>query len=96
MQQAHSEAMRLLLRSGAAAAPPRLLACSLPTCGAKEAHPRDFKRCGRCRAAAYCGAAHAAEDWRRHKREDKCTQVHDGMCSCQACVPGPKGPFKAR
>jgi hypothetical protein len=88
--------MRLLLRSSAAAAPPRLLLCALPACGAKERHRNEFKRCGRCRVAAYCGAAHAAEDWRRHKRADSCTQVHGGACSCQACAPAATGPFKAR
>jgi hypothetical protein len=46
--------------------------CALPACGAQEAHPKLFKLCGRCRGAAYCGAAHCAEDWKRHKREDGC------------------------
>ncbi len=46
--------------------------CALPACAATEAHPKLFKLCGRCRGAAYCCAAHAAEDWKRHKREDGC------------------------
>ncbi len=46
--------------------------CALPSCGAQEPHPKLFKLCGRCRGAAYCGAAHCAEDWKRHKREDGC------------------------
>jgi hypothetical protein len=46
--------------------------CALPACGATEAHPKLFKLCGRCRGAAYCCAAHSAEDWKRHKREDAC------------------------
>jgi hypothetical protein len=46
--------------------------CALPSCGAQEAHPKLFKLCGRCRGVAYCGAAHCAEDWKRHKREDGC------------------------
>ncbi len=85
--------MRLLLRSGSAEAPLRLLACALPTCGTMERYEREFKRCGRCRVAPYCGTAHAAEDWRRHKRTDNCTQVHHGACSCQACMPTASGPF---
>jgi hypothetical protein len=46
--------------------------CALPSCDAQEPHPKLFKLCGRCRGAAYCGAAHCAEDWKRHKREDGC------------------------
>jgi hypothetical protein len=46
--------------------------CALPSCDAQEAHPKLFKLCGRCRGAAYCSAAHSAEDWKRHKREDGC------------------------
>jgi hypothetical protein len=49
-----------------------LRCCALPACDAQEAHPKLFKLCGRCRGAAYCGAAHCAEDWKRHKREDSC------------------------
>jgi hypothetical protein len=50
-----------------------LRACALPGCGAVEPSPKAFKVCGRCRAAAYCCAAHQADDWRRHKRADRCT-----------------------
>jgi hypothetical protein len=46
--------------------------CALPSCAAQEPHPKLFKLCGRCRGVAYCGAAHCAEDWKRHKREDGC------------------------
>jgi hypothetical protein len=46
--------------------------CALPACHAQEPHPKLFKLCGRCRGVAYCGAAHCAEDWKRHKREDGC------------------------
>jgi hypothetical protein len=46
--------------------------CVLPSCDAQEPHPKLFKLCCRCRGAAYCGAAHCAEDWKRHKREDSC------------------------
>jgi hypothetical protein len=46
--------------------------CALPACGDTEPHPKAYKLCGRCRGAAYCCAAHSAEDWKRHKREDGC------------------------
>jgi hypothetical protein len=48
--------------------------CALPACGATEPCPKAFKLCSRCRGAAYCSAAHQAEDWRRHKRDDTCAQ----------------------
>jgi hypothetical protein len=47
--------------------------CALPACGNTELHPKAYKLCGRCRGTAYCCAAHSAEDWKRHKREDGCT-----------------------
>lgn len=54
-----------------------LRACALPGCGATEPYPKAFKLCGcgscSCRGAAYCCAQHSADDWRRHKREDRCT-----------------------
>jgi hypothetical protein len=46
--------------------------CALPACGGTEPHRRAFKVCARCRGAAYCCAAHSAEDWKRHKRQDGC------------------------
>jgi hypothetical protein len=49
-----------------------LRSCALPACGAEEPAPRTFKKCGRCGAAHYCCPAHAAADWKRHKREDAC------------------------
>jgi hypothetical protein len=49
-----------------------LRACALPECDAVEPHPKTFKICSRCRAVCYCSAAHQAEDWKRHKREDGC------------------------
>ena len=44
--------------------------CALPGCGAREAHPKHFKLCGRCRRVVYCSPAHQSEDWKRHKRAD--------------------------
>jgi Mn-dependent DtxR family transcriptional regulator len=46
--------------------------CALPSCAAQEAHPKLFKLCGSCNAAAYCCKEHQTEDWKRHKREDGC------------------------
>jgi hypothetical protein len=50
-----------------------LRACALPSCGAQETSVREFKRCGACKAAAYCCAEHAAQHWALapggHKRE---------------------------
>jgi hypothetical protein len=46
--------------------------CALPGCGARGrdgAANKKLLRCGTCRAACYCGAAHQREDWRRHKGE---------------------------
>jgi hypothetical protein len=44
--------------------------CALPGCGARTRNGSANKkllRCGTCRAACYCGAAHQREDWGRHK-----------------------------
>jgi hypothetical protein len=44
--------------------------CALPGCGARSrdgAASKKLLRCGTCRAACYCGAAHQREDWGRHK-----------------------------
>jgi hypothetical protein len=66
----HTAAMRQ--RAAADVARHGLRACALPECAAKEPHPKAFKLCGRCRGVVYCSAAHQAEDWRRHKRDDGC------------------------
>jgi hypothetical protein len=49
-----------------------LRSCALPACGTTEEYRKTYKLCGRCRGVAYCCAAHSAEDWKRHKREDGC------------------------
>jgi hypothetical protein len=43
--------------------------CALPGCGARsrDGGAKKLLRCGTCRAACYCGAAHQREDWGRHK-----------------------------
>jgi hypothetical protein len=68
------EVLNALQQQAAAADAARygLRRCALSSCDAQEPHPKLFKLCGRCRGAAYCCAAHSAEDWKRHKREDGC------------------------
>jgi hypothetical protein len=61
--------------------------CALPSCGAQEAHPKLFKLCGRCRAAAYCYAAHGKDDWKRHKRDDGCSEVLNNPADNAAAPP---------
>jgi hypothetical protein len=67
-----SEREQFSLRAAADVARHGLRSCALPFCGATEAYPKTYKLCGRCRGVAYCCAAHCAEDWKRHKREDGC------------------------
>jgi hypothetical protein len=46
--------------------------CALPGCGARkrgDGSGKGLLRCGACRRAAFCGAAHQREDWERHKTE---------------------------
>jgi hypothetical protein len=48
--------------------------CGLASCGAAEAHPRQFKRCGACNhaSAAYCCKEHQAAAWQEgHKKACK-------------------------
>jgi hypothetical protein len=44
--------------------------CALAGCGARKRDgSKKLNRCGGCRVASYCGAAHQREDWARHKAE---------------------------
>jgi hypothetical protein len=46
--------------------------CALPGCGARgrDGGAKKLLRCGTCRAACYCSAAHQREDWKnRHKAQ---------------------------
>jgi hypothetical protein len=44
--------------------------CALAGCGARgRPGGKKLLRCGTCRAACYCSAAHQREDWGRHKGE---------------------------
>jgi hypothetical protein len=66
------QARRTAQLSAADVARHGLRRCALPSCAAQEPHPKLFKLCGRCHAAAYCCKQHQTEDWKRHKREDSC------------------------
>jgi hypothetical protein len=57
--------------------------CALPGCGARsrDGGAKRLLRCGTCRAACYCGAAHQREDWRRHR----------GGCAAAAAAPNLAG-----
>ena len=47
-----------------------LRACSAPSCSGREIWPGEFRVCGRCRSAAYCGKEHQVAHWRSgHKQE---------------------------
>jgi hypothetical protein len=67
-----AEAAAVQERAAADVARFGLRSCALPGCEATEPHPKAYKLCGRCKAAAYCCQPHAAEDWKRHKRVDGC------------------------
>jgi hypothetical protein len=54
--------------------------CALPGCGARSrdgAANKKLLRCGTCRAACYCGAAHQRQDWGRHKGACGASPAHD-------------------
>jgi hypothetical protein len=57
--------------------------CALPECcacqraAATESGHKSLLRCGRCRLAAYCGAAHQRDDWARHKAECRRARADD-------------------
>ena len=51
----------------AALSAPGLRSCALVGCGAREAHPKHFKRCSACQAVVYCSKEHQLEAWPAHK-----------------------------
>jgi hypothetical protein len=57
----------------------RGIMCALPGCGARsrDGGAKKLLRCGTCRAACYCSAAHQREDWGRHKPECGAPATHD-------------------
>ena len=44
-----------------------LRSCALEGCGAREAHPQLFKRCGGCKTVVYCSKECQLADWPAHK-----------------------------
>jgi len=51
----------------AALTAPGLRSCALAGCGAREAHPKHFKRCSACQTVVYCSKEHQLEAWPAHK-----------------------------
>ena len=54
-------------RISSALSAPGLRSCTLPSCGAREAHPQHFKSCASCRTVVYCCREHQVADWPAHK-----------------------------
>jgi hypothetical protein len=69
--------------------------CALPGCCARqraaltESGNTSLLRCGRCRLAAYCGAAHQHDDWARHKAECRRAQADDNGATTNSAWPHP-------
>jgi hypothetical protein len=66
--------------------------CAQPGCGARVRADDSGKkrlRCGGCRAAVYCGAAHQSEDWTRHRRE--CRALREKLAHLGAAASDESG-----
>ena len=61
-----------------AAASGQLRTCALAGCGATEAHPSHFSKCGACKAVMYCCKQHQQADWPAHKAACKEARTADG------------------
>ena len=61
------ETNRIVETAAAAAAPERLRACALGSCGVRETYPAQHKLCGACAAVVYCCREHQLADWPVHK-----------------------------
>jgi len=75
----------------AAMTAPGLRTCALPGCGAKEAHPKHFKRCSACQAVVYCSKEHQLEAWPAHKAACKAAR----KAKAAASTDGGAGPGAA-
>jgi hypothetical protein len=51
----------------AAKDPTGLQLCALGSCGAREVHAAQFKKCAACKTVLYCGRACQVADWPAHK-----------------------------
>jgi len=71
-----------------AMAAPGLRSCALPGCGAKEAHPKHFKRCSACQAVVYCSKEHQLEAWPAHKAACKAARKAKAASSDGGAGPG--------
>ena len=72
----------------AAMSAPGLRTCALPGCGAKEAHPKHFKRCSACQAVVYCSKEHQLEAWPAHKKAFKAACKAKAAASDGGAGPG--------
>ena len=48
-----------------------LSCCALASCGAKEVHAAQYKKCGACKTVVYCCREHQVQDWPAHKKACK-------------------------
>ena len=65
-------------RQAAALAAETRLTCVLPSCGAREAHAAQFKKCAACKGAAYCCHEHHVAHWPAHKAACKAARKPAG------------------
>ncbi|GBE79251.1 hypothetical protein SCP_0204480 [Sparassis crispa] len=64
--------------------------CSRPDCGRLEERVAEFKRCGGCKEAVYCGPECQKEDWKVHKA--KCQEAKRIKELVRAMGQGKKPP----
>ena len=62
-----SEAKAVAAKRKAALAAEVRRACALQSCGAREVHAAQFKKCGACKTVVYCCRVHQVADWSGHK-----------------------------
>ena len=72
----------------AASTAPGLRSCALAGCGAKEAHPKHFKRCSACQAVVYCSKEHQLEAWPAHKAACKAARKAAAATAAGGAGPG--------
>ena len=61
------DALEEAARQEAALAAEKRLTCALPSCGAREVHTEQYKKCAACKGAVYCCREHQVEHWPAHK-----------------------------
>ena len=65
----------MLAAAKAAAAPERMRACALGSCGVREAFAGQHKLCGGCAAVVYCCKEHQVAVWPAHKAACKAARA---------------------